>query len=104
MSRNVKRTLSLVLALIMICSTMGVMVFAHTRANMYGPCGSDDCQGKNRHFTRCSDEYLVGIVECPLHDGAHDAEEWEIAEWYACDTCGWTTDYSYSTYYNCHAR
>ncbi len=104
MLRKTKRTLSLVLALIMICSTMGVMAFAQERASMYAPCRSDYCQGGYRHFTRYSDEYLVRIIECPLHDRAHDAEEWEIVTWYVCDTCECATDYSYTTYHNCHAR
>ena len=104
MTRKMKRTLSLILALVMLCSTLGVMAFAQERASLYAKCGSDTCKNNYRHFTKYSDEYLVRVIECPLHDHAHDAEEWEIVTWHVCDTCGESAYYSYSTYYNCHAR
>ena len=84
MSRNVKRTLSLVLALIMLCSTMGVMAFAAEASAECHFC--DACKEEvscrktqNREFNR--------VIECPLHDGAHDAEEYYVYCYHYCPNC-----------------
>ena len=84
MSRNVKRTLSLVLALIMLCSTMGVMAFA---AGTSVPC----------HFCEvCRDEVVCRIVEdwqfnrvivCERHNEQHDAEEYYVLHDHYCSNC-----------------
>lgn len=86
MSRNVKRTLSLVLALIMICSTMGVMAFAaDDEISFDAYCFYCEAQ---RDF-KCIgyQEMFNSIVACPLHDELHDAEEWYCGIYHVCVVC-----------------
>ena len=98
MSRKIKRTLSLVLALVMICSTMSFMAFAQESANLYGPCKS--CR-RDQNFTRRYEDFLNRVIECPLHNGVHDTEEWYIEEIYTCDVCGWEFTYDSVIEYRC---
>ena len=101
MTRKMKRTLSLILALVMLCSTMGVMAFAQTRASLYAKCYSEQCGGNSRHFTRHYAEGLNRVIVCPLHNELHDTEEWSLSEWYTCDTCGWMGYNSFEIEYRC---
>ena len=88
MTRKMKRTLSLILALVMLCSTMGVMAFAQTRADddfiedTCPVCGAD-----TQLYYYCYENTMERIVECPTH-GGHDAEEWHIGAQYICRACG----------------
>ena len=87
MLRKTKRTLSLVLALIMICSAMGVMAFAQERGVMVchecpqRTCGSTQCVEKNRR------SFFNRVIECPTH-GGHDAEEYYVYVDHHCANCG----------------
>lgn len=83
MLKKSKRILSLVLALIMICSTLGVMAFARdVVAGLVCPmCYEIDCLEYIRY-----EEQFNRVVECPDH-GNHDAEEWYIGALYDCGCC-----------------
>ena len=88
MTRTVKRTLSLALALVMICSTLGVMTFAAEWISLAQNCYSEKCGGAFRFFSFSHyEDSFNRIIECPMH-GDHDAEEWYTLCWFACDTCG----------------
>ena len=69
MTRTVKRTLSLVLALIMICSTLGVMAFAADELQECGRCG----RTPTSYYTVFNSRSFDRITECPTHE-THDAE------------------------------
>ena len=88
MLKKSKRILSLILALVMLCSTLGVMAFAAEKpATAYIECPSTTCKNAWRTYRyRCS-EGLNRIIECPLHNGMHDAEEWYYSEYYCCEVC-----------------
>ena len=84
--KNSKRILSLVLALIMVCSTMGVMVFAQERSVInchecpVASCSETRCVEKNEHTD------FDCIVECPTH-GTHDAERHYVYVDHWCGVC-----------------
>ncbi len=102
MSRNVKRTLSLVLALIMICSTLGVMAFAQERADVIGcSCGicKPYCQWNEFLFVR-EEESLNRVTECPVHLN-HDAGEYYIYEVLRCTKCKHLTYHLLRVEYRC---
>ena len=102
MTRKMKRTLSLVLALVMLCSTMGVMAFAQER----GIINCHECPVKNCGETRCVeqdvDRSFNRIIECPQH-GTHDAEEYYVYVNHYCAACGVLKDaYIFDRYeYEC---
>ena len=78
-----RRILSLVLALIMICSTMGVMTFAVDEDDqLYAWCTNCEKQVYFNYY--CYENCLERIIECPIHEGAHDAEEWHSGYHYIC--------------------
>ena len=87
MTRKMKRTLSLILALVMLCSTMGVMAFAAAPAMMYMQCFSTVCEGAWRTYLDSPIEGLNRVIECPEHRD-HDAEEWYRSHFYKCEVCG----------------
>lgn len=74
MLRKAKRTLSLVLALIMLCSTMGVMAFA--AVNTYPFCPECDDTVRDYYLVEQSRSF-DRIIVCPTHD-THDAEVWRV--------------------------
>lgn len=83
MLKKSKRALSLVLALMMICSTMGVMAFAQDVVDglVCPNCFEFDCLYYVRY-----EEQFNRVIECPNHFG-HDAEEWYVGAWYDCGCC-----------------
>ena len=97
MTRTVKRTLSLVLALVMICSTLGIMTFAQERAVVL-ECYW--CEDSERFAYSHAGEQFNRIVECPTH-GGHDAEEWYVGQYYRCLDCGGLVFTRTSTKYIC---
>ena len=102
MKRNVKRTLSLILALVMLCSTLGVMAFAQERANVIGcACGicKPYCQW-NEFLPKGYDEVLNRVTECPVHLN-HDAEEYYIYEKLLCTKCKHYTYHLLRVEYRC---
>lgn len=86
MLKKSKRILSLVLALIMICSTMGVMSFAQERANFNKWCY--ECGTMRNYLLADRVETLNRIIECPTHSG-HDAEKWYCDIYYECEVCSY---------------
>lgn len=77
-----RRILSLVLALIMLCSTMGIMSFAAVGDSISAWCPNCNYQ---RTFTYLFyNESLNRIIECPNHNGTHDAEEIYCGHFYQC--------------------
>ncbi len=81
MLRKTKRTLSLVLALIMICSTMGVMALAAASNDAY-ECPK--CPEPTRDYYEVEGAPSFNrIIECPKHDG-HDAEEYYVQVYRYC--------------------
>ena len=85
MSRKYKRILSLVLALITICSTLGVMAFAADDESIDNYCAV--CGTTTRQDYYCYENCINRIIECPKHNGEHDAEEWYIGSHYTCRSC-----------------
>lgn len=85
MSRNVKRTLSLVLALIMLCSTMGVMAFAAEASAECHFC--EICKIEVSCIKKNEDRSFNRVIECPQHNGAHDAEEYYVYYDHYCPNC-----------------
>ena len=87
MTRKMKRTLSLVLALIMLCSTMGVMAFAQEQRII----NCHECPVSSCSETRCVNgkkyREFDRIVECPTH-GLHDAERYYVHYDHKCAACG----------------
>ena len=86
MLRKTKRTLSLVLALIMICSTMGVMAFAAEdefhfceTCKLEVPCTACVKRHEKLSFNR--------VIGCPLHNELHDAEEHYVYYDHYCPHC-----------------
>ncbi len=99
MTRKVKRTLSLVLALMMICSTMGVMAFAAETA-VLSVC--PDCE-EDLVLRKIEDWRFNRIIECPLHDKAHDAAEYYVYCIYRCENCEREYSVAFDRIdYNCH--
>ena len=101
MLRKTKRTLSLVLALIMICSTLGVMAFAAEQGaplTYYGLC--PDCRQYQQFNYSFYDDSLNRVVECPEHRD-HDAEERIRGNYYTCSLCGFIDSQDAVTYYVC---
>lgn len=95
MIRKCKRTLSLVLALVMICSTMGVMGFAaEPTAVINMKCSSETCKNTFRNYRHFPVEGLNRVIECPEHRD-HDAEEWYRSHLYKCEMCGKIYDPGY---------
>ncbi len=88
MLRKTKRTLSLVLALIMICSTMGVMAFA---AETAAPSECPNC-GEDLVLRRIEDWQFNRVIVCPLHNEQHDAEEYYVHYILRCRNCEWEYD------------
>ena len=99
MLRKAKRTLSLVLALIMICSTMGVMAFALDDDAIERRCPA--CGKITRLDYYCYENALERVIECPIHEGAHDAEEWHIGDHYKCRDCKAIVSFNKTITYVC---
>ena len=99
MTRKMTRTLSLILALVMLCSTMGVMAFAQERASLYAMCNGE-C-GWYANFTYHYNETMNRVIVCHLHNEERDTEEWYLSSWYTCDTCGWIGYDSSEIEYRC---
>lgn len=85
MLKKSKRILSLILALIMICSTMGVMAFAAD-----GEIAFDAycfyCRAQRDFVCIGYQEMFNRVIECPEHPD-HDAEEWYCGVYYECIVC-----------------
>ena len=89
MTRKMKRTLSLLLALVMLCSTMGIMAFAAEKSSpILMQCPSEKCNYAPRVYLLQTFEGLNRVIACPLHNELHDAEEWYTSYIYVCDACG----------------
>ena len=102
MTRKMKRTLSLILALVMLCSTLGVMAFAQTRANVIScSCGicKPYCQWNEFLFIR-NEKTLNRVTECPVHLN-HDAEEYYIYDVLKCTKCNHYTYHLLRIEYEC---
>ena len=99
MTRKMKRTLSLILALVMLCSTMGVMAFAADDMEYEAFCSR--CGEQKGLVYRFYDDSFVRMVECPLHNGLHEAEEWFRGHQYTCIDCGLYICPDGETYYVC---
>lgn len=97
MLKKSKRALSLVLALIMICSTIGIMAFAQERAVVL-ECYW--CLDSERFAYSHPGEQFNRIIECPTH-GNHDAEEWYVGHYYDCLECNKLVFAHTSTRYIC---
>ena len=82
--KKAKRILSLVLALIMICSAMGVMTFAAVGDPIDAHC--TECKSQQTFLYSHYSDTLNRVVECPNHNGAHDAEERYLGHMYYCAT------------------
>ena len=98
MLRKTKRTLSLVLALVMLCSTMGVMAFAADDESISEECPY--CHANTRFDYQFYSSSFNRIVECPTH-GDHDAEEWYAGNYYTCRNCGLYVSFDLKTTYVC---
>ena len=85
MSRKLKRTLSLVLALIMLCSTVAFISAAAVSDPITRTC--EKCRTEQTFYYSHYDDSLNRIVECPTH-GTHDAEERYQGHFYYCSVCG----------------
>ena len=77
-----RRILSLVLALIMICSTMGVMAFAAVGDPINAFC--TECGVQQTFLYSHYSDTINRVVECPKHNGTHDAEERYLGHMYYC--------------------
>ena len=87
MLRKTKRTLSLVLTLIMICSTLGVMAFAAVSTELYW---CEVCRDEVYAYYTPESQVEWGldcIVECPYHLD-HDAELYKAGTNCYCVQCG----------------
>lgn len=93
MLRKTKRTLSLVLALIMICSTMGVMAFAaETSAEC---CFCETCKDEVA-CRKVEDWQFNRVIVCERHNEQHDAEEYYVHVAHKCPNCNsMLTDFYY---------
>ncbi len=86
MSRKVKRTLSLVLALMMICSAMGVMALAAVSTELYWcEVCKDEVYAEYTLESEAEWEF-DRIVECPYHSD-HDAEVYKASTKCLCVNC-----------------
>ena len=86
MLRKTKRTLSLVLALIMICSTLGVMAFAAVSTELYW---CEVCRDEVYAYYTPESQANWGldrVIECPKH-GTHDAEVYKAYTDCRCVQC-----------------
>ncbi len=98
MLRKTKRTLSLVLALIMICSTMGVMALAAVSTELYW-CEICKDEVYAEYTPKSEAEWEFDrIVECPYHSD-HDAKLYIAYTDCDCVQCGETVyHYDYVKY------
>lgn len=105
MSRKYKRILSLVLALIMICSAMGVMAFAADDEHPPLDAWCTKCEGgegaqRTFIFLRHEEEFNR-IIDCPKHPEMHDAEEWYTRDVYVSTGCAHLLEFNQKKVYIC---
>ena len=85
MTRKHKRTLSLVLALMMLCSTMSVMSFA---AETSAECCFCETCGKPVSCRKRHEEWSFNrVIVCVPHNEIHDTEEYYVYYDHYCPSC-----------------
>ena len=79
MKTTTRRIASLILAVVMVCSAMGVMAFAREGLEECGECGDVP----QSYYTVLYSRDLDRIIECPEHE-IHDAEVYVDTYYYYC--------------------
>ena len=99
MKTTTRRIVSLILAIVMACSAMGVMALAIDVDSVTKKC--DNCREETLFTYLFYDNNINSIVACPKHNGLHDAEEWYTGNYYKCSDCGYVYSFDLVITYIC---